>query len=307
MTIPEVPLRVATQPPTRPLVIPLRGARRARCPKPGRGLFYGPMEIMGTVRPSTGLPTSATASDVAPAWQSSLDRRSHRSICLILNCMSYEDDGWERGWHDSDKYICSACVDDNYLKSVVADSLITDECCSFCDTVGAAAFDTFMEAFMVGVDNSFEQADNAGMPWDGGYVFEDAIYTAYDIADAFSWVTGGEYGDQVFEEIRDRLDPDKVYASRWWIELEPEKAYTGAWEEFREQIEHRTRFVFWANQGKESQREGAGEVAVARVLDAIGALLETFDLITPLPREHLYIVLADMRTHSILRSGTQPI
>ncbi len=197
--------------------------------------------------------------------------------------MGYEDVGWERGWHGSDEYICPACIDDNYLKSVVADALSDEERCSFCDTVGAATFDTFMEAFMVGVNNSYEQADDAGMPWEGGYVFEEAIYTSYDIADAFGWVTGGEHGDQVFEEIRDRLDPDKVYASRWWIELEPEKAYASAWEEFREQIKHRTRFVFWAAQGIDDPRVGAGEVPVAKVLDAIGSLLEMLDLIMPLP------------------------
>lgn len=198
--------------------------------------------------------------------------------------MDWEEE-WARGWRDSDENICPECIGDTYLKDIVSNALIDEESCSFCGADGAAAFNTFMEALMVGVNNSFEQVDNAGMPWEGGYVFEDQVYDAYEIADEFSWVVGGTHEDQVFEELRDCLDPDKRYASRWWIELEPEKAYTGAWEEFRQQIKHKTRFVFWAAEKQGDSREGAGEISVARILGAIGSLLEEFNLILSLPAE----------------------
>lgn len=196
--------------------------------------------------------------------------------------MSWELDAWERGWSESEKYICPSCVDDNFLKAIVENTVDSEEECSFCGAIGAATFDTFMEALMVGVDNSFEQVDNANMPWEGGYVFEDQVYGAYDIADNFSWVTGGDFADKVYEEIRDRLDPDKQYASRYWIELEPEKAYSSAWDDFCENIKHRTRFVFWATK-IEDDRVGAGEVPVAGILDAIGSLLGRLGLIATMP------------------------
>lgn len=68
---------------------------------------------------------------------------------------------------------------------------------------------------MVGVRHAFEQADDAGMPWDGGYVF--TTYEHYELPDLFSWVAGGDYEEAVREEIRDCL-VEKTYASRWWAE-----------------------------------------------------------------------------------------
>lgn len=144
-----------------------------------------------------------------------------------------------------------------------------------------------MEALFVGVNNQFQQADDALMPWEGGYVFEDQVYDAYEIADAFAWVAGGEFADAVFEEMRDRLNPDKVYANRWWLALEPEKAYSSAWKEFCEYIKHRTRFVFWAARGGEEEYVGAGEVPVAKILESIGRLLERLGLVQVMPTRTL--------------------
>jgi hypothetical protein len=149
---------------------------------------------------------------------------------------------WERGWHSSDKFICVHCIGDDYLRDVVARAVVDDEECSFCGAEPAAEFDALMEAFMVGVDHTFEQADNAGMPWDGGYVFTTC--EQYELPDSFDWVAVGDHEVEVLDEIRDCL-VEKTYASRWWVETEPDEAFSTAWKEFRDQILHRTRFVFW--------------------------------------------------------------
>jgi hypothetical protein len=201
----------------------------------------------------------------------------------ILDVVGIEDvmeAEWARGWHSSDKFICVQCIGDDYLRDVVARAVAEDEECSFCGSAPAAEFDVFMEAFMVGVNNRFEQADNAGMPWEGGYVFE--TYDQYDLPDQFDWVGAGEHEVAVVEEIRDRL-AEKTYASRWWAETEPDEAFSTAWKDFREQILHRTRFVFWAQKDTDQPHLGAGDVSVAKVLEAIGKLLVSFDLITTLP------------------------
>lgn len=201
----------------------------------------------------------------------------------MLDAMGIEDAmeaEWERGWHSSDKFICAHCIGDDYLRDVVARAVKEDEDCSFCRSAPAAEFDVFMEAFMVGVNNRFEQADNAGMPWEGGYVFE--TFEQYELPDRFDWVAVGEHDVAVFDEIRDRL-AEKTYASRWWIETEPDEAFSTAWKDFREQILHRTRFVFWARKDTGEPYLGAGDVSVAKVLEAIGRLLVSFDLIKTLP------------------------
>jgi hypothetical protein len=203
--------------------------------------------------------------------------------CEIIDHVGIDDvamDERQRGWRGSGRLICSHCVSDDYVKAVVAEAAVSEQVCSFCDTAPAAKFDVFMEALMVGVVNTFEQADGVGMPRDSGYVFD--TYDSYELADEFSWVVAGEHADEVVGEIRGCL-ADKTYASRWWLELEPDRAYSAAWEKFREQILHRTRFVFWAARDNNVQHEGTGELPVARVLQAIGALLVKFDLVTTLP------------------------
>lgn len=187
---------------------------------------------------------------------------------------------WERGWTWSDKFICPSCIGDDYLRDVVAGEVADDEECSFCAAAPAAEFNVFLEAFMVGVRHAFEQADNAGMPWDGGYVFE--TYEHHELPEEFAWVAAPDHEVEVLDEIRDCL-VEKTYASRWWAETEPDEAFSVAWTAFREQIMHRTRFVFWARKETEDHYLGGGDVSVAKVLEAIGSLLVSFDLVTTLP------------------------
>jgi hypothetical protein len=187
---------------------------------------------------------------------------------------------WERGWHSSDKVICADCVSDKHLKAAVTAAAVDASSCSFCGSSPASDFDVLMEAFMVGVRNTFEQADDAGMPWDGGYVFQ--TYDHWDLPDWFVDVGAGDHEDAVVDEIRDHL-VEKTYASRWWLALEPHAAYSSAWKEFRQQILHRTRFVFWADQSSPGDHEGAGEISVSGILHAIGKLLVHFQLITAIP------------------------
>jgi HEPN/RES N-terminal domain 1/RES domain len=214
---------------------------------------------------------------------------------------------WERGWRGSDKFICLGCIGDDYLEGVVARALVDSEACSFCGAEPAAGFDAFMEAFMVGVDNTFEQADNAGMLWDGSYVF--TTYEHYELPDSFDWVAAGEHEAEVFDEIRSRLI-EKTYASRWWGETEPHEAYSSAWRAFREQILHRTRFVFWASENPGELYIDAGDVPVAKVLEVIGQLLIEFDLVTTLPagtaayRARGHAQYTDSREWSAAQLGT---
>lgn len=190
-------------------------------------------------------------------------------------------EAYSSGWYSSDKTICAGCVADEYLANIVRAAKTDDEPCSFCRAQPAADFDVFMEAFMVGVHNEYEQADDAGMPWDeGSYVFE--TYEHWDLPDQFD-VAGGDYADQVVAEMRDRL-VEKTYASRWWLATDPQMAHSLAWQRFCTQLKHRTRFVFWASKQSEPPHYlGAGDISAAHAMDAIGRLVEEFDLLTTYP------------------------
>jgi hypothetical protein len=232
------------------------------------------------ISPANPAPTTTTFTPTSGA-KHGYGQRVTAGSEMILS-MGYDDiyqAEWEQGWHASDKFICPSCVGDAFLKNIVAKAARHQDECSFCAARPAAPFDTFMAAVMVGIDNRFEQADNAGMPWDGGYVFD--TYDQDEVADQFSWVAAGPYEGNVFEELCHRL-AEKTYASRWWLESEPDEAYSSAWKDFQQQIMHRTRFVFWATQVDADRYKGAGDVPVAQVLQAIGALLVKFDRVKPL-------------------------
>jgi HEPN/RES N-terminal domain 1 len=107
----------------------------------------------------------------------------HHPTCGRIDTVSLEDMMMEernRGWHGSDTFICPGCIDDEYLRRVVANATADEHECSFCTTAPAAAFDVFMQALMVGIDNRFAQADNAGVPWEGGYVSD--TYQSWEVA-----------------------------------------------------------------------------------------------------------------------------
>jgi len=180
---------------------------------------------------------------------------------------------WESGWRSSDDFICSGCVSDSFLAAAVSDAVIQGQSCSFCGTDPAAEFDVFMDAFMVGVRNCFEQVEN-------GYVFPTV--DSWDLPGEFDELAADRVAATVTGAIQTCL-VDKTYASRWWLALEPHQAYSSAWREFREQIMYRTRFVFWVGKDDAEDYEGAGQVSVSKVLKAIGELLRHFTLVVPLP------------------------
>jgi len=187
---------------------------------------------------------------------------------------------WLRGWQGSDKFICLRCIGDDYLRDVVAYEILDEQECSFCGERPAAEFDVFMEAFMVGVDNTFQQADDAGMPWEGGYVFD--TWEHHDLPEEFYWVAAADHDVEVLDEIRECLE-EKTYAARWWVDADLDKVFSTAWAQFSDQILHKTRFVLWARKDTAKPYRETGEVSAETVLEAIGRLLVVFDMITTLP------------------------
>jgi hypothetical protein len=185
----------------------------------------------------------------------------------------------ERGWTGSETFICVRCVEDDCLKDAVARKAVAEHACSFCGTAPAAPFDVFMEAFMVGVNNTFEPAE-ISTPWEGGYQWP--TWEHCDLPDAFDPLAADEHVDEVLAEIRACL-VEKTYVERAWTDREAEHEFSTKWRKFRDQILHKTRFVFWAGKEPTEDDEVFGEISVAKVLERIGELLVTFDLITTLP------------------------
>jgi hypothetical protein len=184
-----------------------------------------------------------------------------------------------RIYRSSDGFICPDCIDESYLRDIVASAAADDQACSFCATTPAAEFDVFMQALAVGISHEYEQADDAGLPLD--HEVRDALtmYTHWDIADAYMWTVATGHADEIQEAIRVGL-ADDVYVPVTWNRLPRDEAFGDSWQKFREQILRRTRFVFWA---RRDDRDWQQEVPVAGVLEEIGDLLARLGCITELP------------------------
>jgi HEPN/RES N-terminal domain 1/RES domain len=192
------------------------------------------------------------------------------------------EDRWEeyrqRGWSGSDKFICVRGLDDECLKDAVARNVVADQACSFCGEVPAAPFDVLMEAFMVGVNNAFEPAENIA-PWEGGYQWP--TWDQYDLPDTFDPLAADDHAAAVRDEIRACL-VEKTYVGHPWSDTEAEHEFSTKWREFRDTILYKTRFVFWARKDVTEDDHGPDEFSVANTLDRIGELLVTVDRITTL-------------------------
>ena len=181
-------------------------------------------------------------------------------------------------WQTSDGFICPGCVEDPYLKAIVEAAATDDEPCSFCGTTPAADFDVFMESLAVGISNEFEPSEDV-LPWD--HEIRDSVspHTHRDIADEFIYTVSAAHADEILESIRGGL-VEETYLSRTWSRLPRDVAFAESWQEFRDQILHKTRFVFWAQPDDDTWRH---EVPVAIVLEELGHLLVEFGCITTLP------------------------
>lgn len=180
-----------------------------------------------------------------------------------------------------EKLICPDCAgSDPHLRAAVARAASLDETCFFCGDHPAAPLDALVDAFMVGVDHTFQRADHVGMPLDEELP-SVTLCQADELTSYFVGLGSDPHGWEVSNEVEKRL-PEGVYILNDWDSRQPTEQYALTWSRFRHQIMHRTRFVFWAKQ-RNTERGGVDQSFVAEALDAIGRSLQERGAIKTLP------------------------
>ena len=90
------------------------------------------------------------------------------------------DEAMDRGWNDIDKFVCVDCVEDEYLKRLIADN-IGKEACGYCDSGGdgtlAAPVGAIMEAVSSTLKTYYNSIEASGFPRGDGYRLEDWVIT----------------------------------------------------------------------------------------------------------------------------------
>lgn len=186
----------------------------------------------------------------------------------------------ERGWAaPEDKFVCADCVEDEFLKGVIASNLAKRKC-DYCGKGGRRYIAAPVEAIMAPITSAFfyyfNDPDSSGMPYDGGWVFGVDITTE----DALLSISL-ECHDDLFQDIANAFTNDLWVetAGGHWASSHPSDIMAYAWEGFVREIKHKSRFFFSAISPDPYDPDGYSPL---NTLAAIGGAAKDLDLIKKL-------------------------
>jgi hypothetical protein len=202
-------------------------------------------------------------------------------VGFVKNQLIQESD---QGWSFSDQHVCAGCVNDYALQAAVRAAEDADEVCDFCGSSPAAELDVLLDAFVNGLRTDYGDADDEGVYYEsaeGGYQW--STMDTWDLVGEFFDVFGSE---RLFEAVRDAVE------DRTWVEVglglfHENEALLDSWKSFCEEVQYKTRYVFWLRPSKDDEHEQrTGEVPASRILDKVGLLINELGLVQQLPARY---------------------
>lgn len=188
---------------------------------------------------------------------------------------------FERGWSSRGEHVCAGCLNDPALKKVVSDSAEDGEACTFCGESPAAELNLLTEAFVQGLRTEYANADDEGVPYvsaEGGY----QVATTWDTWDLVSEYYDVFANEKVMEAVRDSIE-EQTWTEVGWQFLRYNEQLTSSWQSFCEQIQHKTRYVFWLrHDDTDLEEERWGAIPAGRILEQIGQHILDLDLVQEL-------------------------
>jgi hypothetical protein len=151
-----------------------------------------------------------------------------------------EDRGW---WYGPDKAVCDRHVEDGALAQLIAERAGA-AVCSYCDRTGsepfAAPLDVLIERIGTSLPYEWGNADDEGVPWEGGYV-----WTTHDTYDLLTDALGDiPFNDsELISDVVGAL-PEHAWVERDPLALRPGERLSSAWQDFGEIVKHYRRYFF---------------------------------------------------------------
>lgn len=235
--------------------------------------------------------------------------------------MGFTREAWEaqasQGYSFSSKSICPAHVDDAVLKDLIRERL-SEESCSYCDKLGtaddpiAAAFDDFMDCFMVGVRHRFAGANDEGVPYEDGAYVGTRVYDSYEVAEEIFHEAIDHFGDDRDELLADinLVLLDQAWVRHEWQWLSQEQRLSYNWDAFKKLVKHVTRFLFlrWPSR----RPDDPDEMSPLEFFEALANLLRGLPEVvssvgaTPLYRGRMKRTEPDIAEYSAANLGPPP-
>jgi hypothetical protein len=187
----------------------------------------------------------------------------------------------EQGWRFiDDRFVCADCWDDYALKHVVRDNLAARKC-SYCGRRGrrplAAELNHILTVIGQGLRSEWSLAIDELFVDDGEYVGK--TWDTAELFDEIGWPTQNE---ALMEDVIDAFD-DNTWCEFDPFHSRPEEALALGWDEFKELVKTRSRFLFLMNRDDEPHLRGREEIAPADMLGALEGALKTAGLTSILP------------------------
>lgn len=204
------------------------------------------------------------------------------------------EEAWERGWRSvGEKWVCPDHVEDYALEQLIRENA-TSTTCSYCSREArepiAAEVDLVIERIATGLTHEWGNADDEGVPWEGGYVGK--TYDSYDLlTDA---IDNPLNSHDLISDVANALTTP-AWAQRDFFRLVPHLRLRSAWEDFGRIVKHNRRY-FFSDHMPDGDLDDPDYVVPGALLDQIGAAIRDAGLFRTLePDEAVYRVRACAR------------
>ena len=176
-----------------------------------------------------------------------------------------------------ERYVCSKCVTDRFLKEEIEGSL-ENEACSYCGTTPSADLLIVVREVADYLATEFEDPANS-LPYssrDGGY--QGTVYDGYDVVmDLDSWSDSEGLVEDVATAFLGNPRCEVDYGT-----LKDDEKLKYGWKRFSYLIKHHTRYLFFDSVSVGSILDES--IPPSQMLVSLGTLVDDFNLFSLLPK-----------------------
>lgn len=186
----------------------------------------------------------------------------------------------ERGWSSlDDRFVCTACVDDDALKRLIKSASESSRC-DYCGQSSsakhpiAAPVDIVLEAVFEGLRSEYGDPTEE-LPYDSGEGgFQGEVVDIYDLLRDHE-VTSNE---ELFDEVVG-AGHQEYWCQRDYFSLRPDQEIAASWENFCEIVKHQTRYLFTLPENDGPDPPDERRIPPSMMLDALGGWMRAAGLV----------------------------
>lgn len=188
-----------------------------------------------------------------------------------------------RGFSDIDKYVCSECVEDNYLKQWIDENTTEREKCDYCGKIHSVVLMTdLMYVLMNSIQKYYGYAVEY-LGWDsreGGY--QGTTYDSVSVISHFS--EGISSNQQIIDDITEAIGYDKCWCEREPYGMTEREICEYSWQSFSDLVKYKNRYFFI----QEENNQYGEKYTPLDILYIIGQQAKEFKIVKEMPKNSVF-------------------